>query len=202
MLASDFDNPDFVGARNPDDMLSVEFYDHAALDTHATNETGIKTYRKECPFVRIAVPGNDKNIVERPAEGRDARRWPKQWLVYQMQTGKIANAENVPGWQIDEWPDLNPDQVRLLKHLRFYTVEQIAGANDAQVQGIGMGGNALRAQAQQALKERNSAGAREELAKREAEIMELRREQGEMRQTMQSLLATVQAQSDAPRKGR
>lgn len=175
MLASDLNNKDFANPINPDDLLHVEFYNHAALDTWETERTGIKTYVKECPFVRITIPGNKELTVERPAEGADAKRWPRQWLVFQMQSGMIANAENVPGWQLDQWDELNPETVRQLKFLRFYTVEQLAGANDAQVQGIGMGGDGLRERAKQALERRNSEVTNTEIAKRDAKIAELER---------------------------
>ena len=187
-LASDLDSPDFAGAKDPDSMLSVKFYDYAAIDRWKTDETGIKTFKAACPFIQIAIPGNDKLTVERPADARDIHRFPKQWLYFQMETGKIANAENVPGWQIDEWEGLDKDQVRQLKHLRFYTVEQIAGANDAQVQGIGMGGPGLRTRAQQALEARNSSKTNTEIAKRDALIESQGKEIAEMKGMLQQLL--------------
>jgi len=173
MLASDLNNPEFTGASNPDNILHVEFYSYAALDTWKTNETGIKSYKAECPFIRISIPGNKDLTVERPADGRDAKRWPRQWLVFQMQTGMIANAENVPGWQLEDWPELGQEQARQLKFLRFYTVEQIAGANDAQIQGIGMGGQGLREKAKRALAERNGAAVNEEVKARDEKIAAL-----------------------------
>lgn len=186
MLASDLSNPEFVGAKNPDDILQIEFYDHAALDTWKTQQTGIKSYKEECPFIRIAIPGNPNLTVERPADGKDTRRWPRQWLFYQMQTGKIANAENVPGWQIDQWDELGEEQVRQLKFLRFYTVEQIAGANDAQIQGIGMGGQGLREKAKRALHERNSAAVSDEVKARDAVIAEMQAQMAEMMELLKS----------------
>jgi hypothetical protein len=179
-LASDLNNPAFSGATNPDSALAVEFYNHAALDTWATEQTGIKTYLKECPFVRIAIPGNDKTVIERPAHKRDTERFPRQWLVFQMQTGMIANAENIPGWQLEEWPDLTEDQVRQLKFLRFYTVEQIAGANDTQIQGIGMGGLGLREKARKALAERNTAMVQNAVSERDSEIAELKAQMAQL----------------------
>lgn len=172
-LASDLDNTEFVGAQNPDNILSVQFYDYASLDKFKTEQTGIKSYRAECPFVRIAVPGNDKSVIERPAEPRDVARFPNQWLNYQMTTGKIAMADDVPGWKLEKWEELNDEQVRNLKHLRFYTVEQIAGASDAQVQGIGMGGQGLKNRAIAALDSRNNAKANSEIAKRDETIEKL-----------------------------
>jgi hypothetical protein len=180
MLASDLNNAEFVGAKNPDDILHIEFYDYAALDTWKTQQTGIKSYKDACPFIRIAIPGNPNLTVERPADGKDTKRWPRQWLFFQMQTGKIANAENVPGWQIDQWDELGEEQVRQLKFLRFYTVEQIAGANDAQIQGIGMGGQGLREKAKRALAERNGAAVNAEVQARDTLIAEMRAQMAEM----------------------
>lgn len=195
MLASDLNNKDFSNPSNPDDLLQVEFYDHAALDTWKTQKTGIKTYAKECPFIRIAIPGNDKTRIERPADGRDVKRFPRQWMHYQMMTGKIANAENVPGWQLEDWSDLGEEQVRNLKFLRFYTVEQLAGANDVQIQGIGMGGLALRERAKKALAEKNAKVVNDAVAERDKEISALKEQ-------MQQLMAMVQGKEEAPRRGR
>ncbi len=180
MLASDLDNPGFTGAQNPDDLLSVQFYDHEALDTWKTNETGIKSFKASCPYIRIAIPGNPNLTIERPADGKDVKKHPKQWLFFQMQTGKIANAENVPGWQLEQWDELGAEQIRQLKFLRFYTVEQIAGANDAQIQGIGMGGQGLRERAKRALAERNGSKVNEEVKARDAEIEKLKAQMQEM----------------------
>jgi len=201
MLASDLNNPEFVGAKSPDDILSIEFYDHAALDTWATQQTGIKSYKKECPFIRIAIPGNPNLTVERPADGKDIKRWPRQWLFFQMQTGKIANAENVPGWQLEEWDELAAEQVRQLKFLRFYTVEQIAGANDAQIQGIGMGGQGLREKAKKALTTRNGAAVSEEVKARDEKIAELQAQMAEMMELIKKQTGVPDGEEPA-RRGR
>ena len=198
MLASDLNNTEFVGAKNPDDILQIEFYDYAALDTWQTQKTGIKSYKETCPFIRIAIPGNPNLTVERPADGKDTRKWPRQWLFFQMQTGKIANAENVPGWQIDQWDELGEEQVRQLKFLRFYTVEQIAGANDAQIQGIGMGGQGLREKAKRALAERNGAAVNAEVQARDTLIAEMRAQMAEMMEMIQA----KQPQAEPAKRGR
>ena len=172
-LASDLNSKEFVGAQNPDDLLHIEFYNHASLDTWVTHETGIKSYKAEFPFIRIAIPGNPNLTVERAADGQDIKRFPRQWLFFQMQTGKIANAENVPGWQLDDWTEIEAEQARQLKYLRFYTVEQIAGCNDAQIQGIGMGGAGLRERAKKALEARNGAAIGSAVKERDDKIAAL-----------------------------
>lgn len=201
MLASDLDNPGFTGAQNPNDLLHVEFYDHAALDTWKTNETGIKSYKDSCPYIRIAIPGNKDLTVERPADGRDVRKYPRQWLYFQMQTGKIANAENVPGWQIDQWDELGAEQIRQLKFLRFYTVEQIAGANDAQIQGIGMGGQGLREKAKRALAERNGSMVNEEVKARDEKIEALAAQNADLAEKLNKLMEMM-GQAEPAKRGR
>lgn len=197
MLASDLNNPEFMGATDPNSMLHVQFYNHKALDTWATNESGIKTYLKECPYIRISIPGNDKTVIERPADNRDVNNFPKQWLRFQMETGQIANAENVPGWQIDDW-ELTDDQVRNLKFLRFYTVEQLAGASDMQLQGIGMGGLALREKAREALAKRNAELVNSAVAERDDKISRLEEANAKLAEQMSQLMAMM----EKPKPGR
>lgn len=197
MLASDLNNPEFMGATDPNSMLHVQFYNHKALDTWATNESGIKTYLKECPYIRISIPGNDKTVIERPADNRDVNNFPQQWLRFQMETGQIANAENVPGWQIDDW-ELTDDQVRNLKFLRFYTVEQLAGASDMQLQGIGMGGLALREKAREALAKRNAELVNSAVAERDDKISRLEEANAKLAEQMSQLMAMM----EKPKPGR
>ncbi len=188
MLASDDNNPEFVNAKNPDSMLQIEFSDYAALDKWATEQTGVKTYLKEFPYVRISVPGKEGNEIFRPAMEIDKKKWPQQWLYYQMQTGKAPEAGNIPGWQIKDWREISADQLRELNFKRFYTVEQLAGCSDAQAQGIGMGGFALRTRAQEALGARNQSTAAKMLAERDTELATMKAQMAEMQAMMTQLM--------------
>jgi hypothetical protein len=203
MLASDLNNPEFAGPQNPDSLLQIEFYDHAAEDTWKSEETGVKSFRAECPYIRISIPGNKNTTVERPADGRDIKRFPNQWLFYQMQTGKIADAHNVPGTKLEDWLELDKEIIRQLTYLRFYTVEQIAGANDAQIQGIGMGGNGLRERAKAFLKERQGAAVNTEMKARDNEIAALKEQMAKLMDMLQNQAPIEPAPAvEAVRRGR
>lgn len=178
MLASDLNNTEFANPQNPDSMLTVEFYDHAALDTWAYEQTGVKSYVKECPFVRVSIPGRSDLTVERPADGADTKRWPRQWLIYQMSKGN--HAVPVGNWQLSDWTEIDAETVRKLAFLKFTTVEQLAAANDLQIQGIGMGGEGLRIRAKKAIAERDSKKANDGLAERDAKIEELQKQMEQM----------------------
>lgn len=160
---SDVANSNFQGARDPDSLLHVEFYWDEGLDANLTEAASIregKLVRVRKPktiYVRVMVPGDKSSILERAKIAQDEVRWPKQWRWFQMQEGIGEHNETDIGWKIEDWDELNDDERRDLKFKRFYTVEQIAGANDAQLNMMGMGGPGLRIKAAQALKARSGA---------------------------------------------
>ena len=86
----------------------------------------------------------------------------------------IEGGAEIPGWKIEEWPVIKAEQLHELKYLRFFTVEQLAGASDAQVQRLGIGGIGLREQARVALKERNRAEYKAELEAKDKELGDMK----------------------------
>lgn len=191
LLASDVNNTEYQGARNPDELLTVTFYWHEPIDKYESEAQGRPIKVKEftvdkdgkavatgktlrLPYVRIEQPGNILSIVEVAVEERHKKRWPRQWLYWAGQEGLIHGEGEVPGWKIEEWTHLDQEQVKHLKYLRFSVVEQLAGASDGQIQGIGMEGPKLRELARQALRARMGAETRDALAQKDAEIAALK----------------------------
>jgi len=170
MLASDLNNPEFTNPMNPDTLLHVEFYWHEPVDKWASEAAGKEVRGARQPFVRIVRPGDNTSIHETAVRDDHKRRWPQLWLAWQMKEGLIEGEGNIPGWKIEDWDVIKHDQLHELKYLRFHTVEQIAGASDAQVQRLGMAGVGLRAQAQAALKEKAREGVKAELEAKDAEL--------------------------------
>lgn len=180
MLATDMNNPEFVGAKNPDDGLYKEFYWHEPVDAWASREESQRLQRRvtvklqKQPFVRIMVPGDKNSIWEGAVTEALKQRFPREWMAWQIEEGLIGGESDIPGWKLSEWTELNADQVRELLYMRFQTVEQLAGASDKQIQGIGMGGVGLREQARVALRNRMGAETREALEAERAEKDELK----------------------------
>jgi len=187
---TDLANKNFAGATNPDSLLFVEFYWHEPFDKNKTEdkflETGIwrPIKMERVVYVRIMKPGDKNTIIEEKIREDHKRRWPDKWLYFQIQNGMIDGGENQPGWKVEEWPELNEEQVHQLKYLRFYTVEQIAGASDSQVQGLGMGGIGLRKKAQDACKERSTAEVRAELNEKDKELASMQAQIDELKKMM------------------
>lgn len=137
MIASDLNNPEFAGAiSNPDARLHVTFYSKPV-------ENAFKSKQEQRPifdqmdFVRIQIPGDKMNIIDTFVREDHKQRFPIQWAAYQNRKAESGEGQ-ITGTPITQWPRITSAMAEELKALKFYTVESIAGASDAQLQGIGM----------------------------------------------------------------
>jgi hypothetical protein len=214
-LESDVANRNFAGAvANPDSLMHVEFYMFAPIDKWATedantNPTGKSVRLPEQPFVRIMKPGDKDTILEVPVREDHKMRWPDKWLYFAMKNGLAeGDAADIPGWKLEEWPELieQTEMIRDLQHMRFYTVEQIAGASDAQVQRMGMSGMGLREKAKRALMQRMDQATRDAIAERDAKIAAQDAQLNEQSQALATLQEQMRqlmsGQQEKPRRGR
>jgi hypothetical protein len=195
MLASDLNNPEFMGAKDPDSGLYVEFFWHEAVDGWASREKSLAEQRNvvvklpKAPFVRIMVPGDKTSEFTAAVNESHKQRFPRQWMAWQIAEGLIGGDGDIPGWKLAEWDEISPDMCRELLYLRFQTVEQLAGANDKQIQGVGIGGLGLREKARAALRNKMGAETREALEAERAEKEELRERLARMEEAMSKILA-------------
>lgn len=167
---------------NADAQLHVEFYE--------SKEEGYKGV----PFVRIMTPGDKTSIYEQPARESHKQRFPRHWLYFQMK--QSDNGAPLPGttlkiWNAERPLELTDALMEELQILKFQTVEQIAGASDAQIQRVGMGAAGLREKARTYLLQRSKLANNEELIKTQKELED-------MKAQIASLLA---AQGDKSVKG-
>ena len=176
MLASDVNNREFSDAiPNPDSVLHVEFYMNAPIRKYESEKTGKEVRGPKIPYVRIMRPGDTKSIHETPVRDDHKRRFAQKWLYFQMKEGLIAGQpEDVPGWRLEDWTELNAEQLHEMRYLRFHTVEQIAGASDAQVQRLGLGGVGMRERAKAALKARSRSEYEAEMKAKDKELSDMK----------------------------
>lgn len=168
-LASDDRNPNFAGARNPDDVLAVQFYNRAVQDNFKSEKEGLPIFRDE-KWVRIMIPGRSDLTVETPVDGSHPQRFPRQWAVFMNQQ---SETDQMVGTPVTEWPVLTRAQAEELKGKKFYTVQQIAECSDAQITALGMNANSLRQKARaflsQADKTAQAQSQAAEIARRDEE---------------------------------
>lgn len=170
LLASDDNNQNYVGARNPDAALVVQFYVKAVENRFESERHGRPIFQDE-NFVKTMIPGRMDLTLDEPVEQRHINRFPQQWAIFQ---NKQADAEQTSGTPVTEWPQLSKSQAEELKGKRFYTVEQIANCSDGQIQALGMNANMLRKQARAYLENAsNSALAQQQAAEIERKKQEM-----------------------------
>lgn len=182
---TDVANQNFVGAQNPDELLHVEFYWHEPEDPNQTQVASekagryIKVKGPRQIYILIMAGGDKTSEIRRAKRLPDEHRFAKRWLQFQIQEGLVDYGESQPGWKIEEWDQLTQEEVHQLKFLRFYTVEQIAGASDAQIGSV-MGGLGLRKRAYDACKARATLAVRAELDAKDKELTDLKERMAKM----------------------
>lgn len=179
---------------HPNQRLWVQFYPGKLPNEARSRDTG-KPEFDLVDFVRIAVPGDTNNIVERPVRDSDQYEWPQQWNAYKN------NQSHRPteGTPVEDWPRLDVATVAKLKALEFHTVEQIANASDAAIQRIGMGCYELRDKATAFIKSANDSA----LAQKQADELRIKEQEiADLRATVARLGSRLEVlESDEPRRG-
>jgi hypothetical protein len=85
-------------------------------------------------FILIEVPGDNLTVIDTFAVDEHKERFPVQWARYQNE----KTDGDIEGTLLNDWPVLNAAIAAELKHFKFYTVEQVAAASDAQLNTLGM----------------------------------------------------------------
>lgn len=140
---------DFTNSMRPaggPDTRFVEFKKLPMIDRGASKEAGRPIYVSKV-FVNIQHPGDNNHVISRIATEADMAEFPAQWRAYS------AGEEAIPeGTLLSVLFPQNPEIVENMRHFKLFTIEQLAGMADGQLQGIGMGGMKMRQDAQAYLK--------------------------------------------------
>lgn len=134
-LASDGENPNFIGKHNPDDTLSVMFYSKPLRNNYRSEQEARPCF-DNVDMVKIHMPGDDKLIIDTAVREEHKVRFPRQWTHYQS---KSAGDQRLIGkTPIGEWPRVDAAMAEELRAMKFIAVEDVANASDAALQRIGM----------------------------------------------------------------
>lgn len=168
-----------------DQGVNMEFYKDSVPSMIQSEQAGHPVF-VEKDFVRIVIPGSQNTIIEVPADDTHRKRFPLQWAKYQAGDRN----SDMSGWKLEEWPAINTAQVKTLKYMNIFTVEQLAGISDGGAQAIGHGGMELRTRA------RAAVGAAKNGAAAEAQALENQRLNGEI-ETLKAMMASMMVPKDA-----
>lgn len=119
-----------------------KFYQATTRDNGKSDALG-RFVSKSVDMIRIIIPGDKHNIVERRVQEDDKKRWQKQWDAYKKMIDFVPE-----GTLLDTWPMLSRAQVEDLKYNNIFTVEALAGLSDEQLTSVGLGARMLRKHAQ------------------------------------------------------
>ena len=176
---------------SPDSRLNVKFYQRAVQNEFKSNLEG-RPIMEMRDFILIEVPGNQTLSIDTYAADEDKKRFPIEWARYQNE----KTDGDVEGTLLNDWPVLSAATAAELKHFKFYTVEQIASASDAQLNTIGMAAGmspfALRDKAKAFL----SSAKDTALVQQQADELSKR---DEMIARMQAQIAELAAQANKPK---
>lgn len=167
---SDFAKPDETRFA-ADNKLYVEFFRKPVLQPGKSREAGRAVY-EEVDYVRIHVPGDKSSVIERPVSQQDQFRFADRYAKW-----KAGQEEAVTGTPLSALPGMSPSKVEEYKFFKLVTVEQLAEANDnlgAKFMSFQQDKQRARAFLEVAKNNAPIERMNEELAKRDAELEELR----------------------------
>lgn len=144
-----------------------------AVELKLESEKAGRPIYTDIPFIRITIPGDTNNIIERKLTEQDKHKYPRAWAEYQR-----GETQGFTGTPLEQWPQITRAQVKESKYFECHTVEQLAGLTDSHCQKMGMGFRDLREKAKAYL------GVAETTAAATAQALEnerLRQEMAELR---------------------
>ena len=177
--------------QNPNGRLVVFFHKMAKKNDFKSEQEGRPIF-DDVVYIKKMVPGDSLSIIDRPMYESDKSEFPMQWSHFK---NRQEGEQMVSGTPLIEWPIISTAQAEELRGLKFYTVENIADASDAQLQRIGMlagmSPHSFRDKARLFL---NKAKGLAEDSKREEELAKLREENAKIKAETDAKLAQMQEQ--------
>lgn len=182
----------------------------AVKNEKKSTAAGSAIYQEEI-HVTILMPGDTLSAPRRRVRLADGtvvgpewiEGYPREWAAFE------EGREQVPdGTPLDQWPPCDIALRATLKARHIHTVEMLAHANDAALEGIGMGARELQAKARAFLDvAANSAAAMRHAAENEAaqaamadmtkRMQEMERQLAMMTRAGQVMIGNAMGEGDA-----
>jgi len=172
-----------------DNGLIVSFYLEAERQGAESEKAGREIF-KDVPYIWIRFPGDQTREVRRRVDktGRrnmgvsDLERFPRQWAAFENQQEDVHE-----GTPITEWAPVSKSLALNYKALNIHTVENLAAVPDSALHNMGHGSREMR---DKAIAWLNSASG-------SAELLELTKQNADLREDIDALKAQI---ADLPKK--
>jgi hypothetical protein len=189
MQTADFDHNHFTGsgASEADKSLLVKFFLKPRQNKAATAKEGRPIFN-DVEYVDIKLAGNRGAGACRPATDGDKQRFPEHYAKFKQR----LDTELDEGTPLLEWAPCSRSLAEELAFFHVKTVEQLVNMADTQVSKF-MGLTALKEKARLWLE---SAEKEKPMWEMDQRIKELRVENDELRQSVQSLIQELKGDSE------
>jgi hypothetical protein len=108
-----------------DKNIAVRFFIEAVHNEEKSVAEGRPIF-DDVEFIEKRVRGDRNNIVMRPARKDDIRQFAEAYRNF-----KGGEENPASGTPLKEWPSISKSMLEELKHMGFFTVEQLANASDS-----------------------------------------------------------------------
>lgn len=195
--------------RAPEDAgLYVEFYERdiyqpaatekarkLALDKGEDPEKVEPIFAKEI-YCKIE-PAGDLEKWDQPARPQDKARFAREWQLYLN-----GNKEFGGGTSLTDLKDVAEDQIKDLRNMGVYSIEQLAATSDAVLGNLGLGAREMRDRARKWILDKEKVAPYETI-KAEKEALEMRLAALEAKfaineRPKQEILAHEKSKSESP----
>lgn len=160
------------------EKLFVTFRMHPVQDEVATEKAGGRPVFVDTEFIRIIVPGDKHNIIDRPVRDIDRRIHSKRYEAF-----KAGQQSVVDGTPLREWTGCTRSEAEMLAYYKVLSVDQLAGLSDGSISEIGPIRHLVE-KAKRHIESAKSAAPAEKLAAelkaKDAEMESLRRQMREL----------------------
>jgi hypothetical protein len=107
--------------------LRAVFYMGARPDQEKTKKTGRPVFVEE-PFIKMMSREDPWNVIDRPANEMDKRRFPQEWARYENE-----RVVPVTGTPLNIVPWMTPGPMATLAAMKIKTVEALADEEEARL---------------------------------------------------------------------
>ena len=165
--------------------LVVNFYMKSVRNIEKSREKSMPIF-EDMIYIKIMRPGEQLNIIDRPAEAQDSYRFARQWNQFQDKKTQVPE-----GTPIELLFPNNPAIADSLRARGVYTIQQCANLTAHATDSVGMGGQEYVNRAKKYIEQAGSGESyikiQDELQRKEAQIQTQNRQMDEMRTQIQAL---------------
>jgi hypothetical protein len=175
-----------------DARLHVRFFTQPEHQEAQSRIDGVPVYINR-DMIEVRQPG-ERDAIVRHVHNGDLRRFPAQWQAYREHREQVQ--DGVPLSIL--FPD-DPAVVAMMKGIRIYTIEALAGASEAAIARMHVGGRAWVNKAQQYM---DAIAGGSGVLKLQAQAVELQAQNADLARQLRDMQDRMARMESAPPRPR